>query len=425
MSEHPLTMYPSLSVLLADPSIDHAGLPIPVEYGKIWSERAHDKRQQQQVSLEKDLDIIQQKLAPAVVEWEKEQGNTYYHPQWRIHDGNAGLVGAKVVPVRLRLNEGEYPNSLASMCAIINNDFAPKRTQPLPSYLIPKHFVRWQRKGPHNGLKRFTPAQNLIWEGKLNPRSTISAQEEELYTRIPKPLEGLSRAASCDHCRIHDRHLGCETVEYFDDRSFVNTIREMSVVETATTPFSLCRFHWWYVWSGELLRRSHVHALEMLLSRDLFERWDVEHMREFLKAVEQQSRDLDACDEVDPEKAQGLVGTVAQNAERPRLPIVPQATVASTEEQPSVPVDQPAVPRINTPRENVTHRTRNQRCSGFGDFTSHRLERVDSRQQMLSDTTREGLRSEGILTKSNRQCGPLEQEEFWMPRLSADGSPSM
>lgn len=352
----------SLSAFLTDLSVDHTGPPIPVEYSRLWSKTASADRQRLRTISQEDIDFIRQQLAPAVAEWEWEQGNTYYHEQWPIHDRNAGLEGAQFVPIRLNLGEDETIDSSARMMALIKNDFAAKRATPLPPALIPTDLVRWRIGGPDDRLKNKLPAHYLVWQSE---HEALLGAGKGLYARIPKPLEGLSRADSCDHCRIHDPTLVREMVDYFDDRPGVDGIRGKRAVDSAATPFSLCRFHWWYVQSGQLLRRSHVHGLEILPSEELLERWGFFHMKEFLDSVGEESLKLYERDMLDLETAWSLIPTGLldndpwmgsspppltraeaanpQDAESPRSAIVPQETVASTDEQPLVLDDQAAV----------------------------------------------------------------------------------
>ncbi|KAG8161574.1 hypothetical protein KVR01_008561 [Diaporthe batatas] len=355
----------SLSALLADPTIDHTGPPITVEYENLWSKDAADRKKKLKALFEGDVEFIRKELAPVVAEWEWEQGNTYYHPDWPIRSEDAGLEGAKVVPIKLNLDESKIFAGLdgfACMEALIKNKFVAKISRPLPERVILMDLHRWKIDGVNDLLKNKLPSHYLMWQSK---HGAPSGPAEGLFARIPKPLEGLSRPTSCDHCRIHDPDAVRMPVNYFDDRPGVNTVCEKRAVDLVATPFSLCRFHWWYAHSGQLLRRSHVHVLEMLLSEEVFERWGIMHMNEFLKSVERSSEELWERDYVDPERAWGLVPTGLvdddpriensprpvtraeaadpQDAEGSSTPMVPQETVANSYEQPLGLGDQAAV----------------------------------------------------------------------------------
>lgn len=284
--ERPLL--PLLSSLLADRSLDHIGAPIPVNYRKPWATRASAIRKTfGRLSME-DLDAIHFDIAPAAVCWELEYGKNYQYEQSPVPHDHPGLQDAKIVPVRLNLGESESINSFAGDEALCNNNFAALSPVGLPREYTPQNLERWRIYDTLSRVRENYPAHYLVWE---DPDS------RELYARVPKPLEGMSRPG-CNHCRIHDPELAEEDVEYMDERPHVGGIRAMSAGDTAVTPFNLCRFHWWYVWSGELLRQSQVYALEVLVSGDLRERWGISHMREFLLSMQCHSPNVDqlGCD---------------------------------------------------------------------------------------------------------------------------------
>ncbi|KAK7717408.1 hypothetical protein SLS64_002900 [Diaporthe eres] len=258
------TQTPDISALLADPSIDHIGAPIPIEYPKLWTTKASANTRLFGRVPDDDVDAIRRVIAPAAVVWDMTHGTDF--------NRFPGLQGAIIVPVRLNLPEGMSIRSFAGDKALWNNDFTALSQTGLPDAERPQNLIRWTHYDSHWRPGRSYPSRYIIWE---DPDS------RKLYAQIPRPLEGLSRAG-CDHCRVHDPNHAEEKVEYFDDRRHVDEFRMMSAGDTAVTPFSLCRFHWWYVWSGELLRQSQVHALELLVSEDLLDRWGISHMRKFL-----------------------------------------------------------------------------------------------------------------------------------------------
>lgn len=342
---------PSLSALLADESIDHTGPPISVEYRELWITKASANPNGPFGVPQADLDRIRKEIAPAAVDWELKNGTVYHHDQSPTPHGHEGLQDSKIVPIKLNLDEGKDMHSFAADKALRNNDFSAQRTKVFRKAsegFIPPGFERWRIYDSCDRLETLYPAHYIVWNDEGN----------SLYARIPKPLGGLSRAASCDHCRIHEPESAWDEVEYFDDRTDVgDKIRQMSVTDSAITPFSLCRFHWWYVWSGELLRPSHVYALEMLVSGPLFDRWGISHMREFLFWMEKHrstpdeldddNDDDDVDDDDQPREADLLPldqteAAVSQCAKNSSSPNVPQATVASTDEQLTVPGGQQA-----------------------------------------------------------------------------------
>lgn len=274
---------PSISELLADRSIDHIGAPIAVDYSKLWVTKASANRNLFGKLSEDDVDTIHRVIAPAAVDWEMTHGTIYVHPKGPIDDGHPGLQGAKVVPVRLKLPAGESMGSFAADEALRNHDFVALSQTGLPDGARPQDLIRWRPYDSHWQHIRSFPSYYIVWE---DPDS------KKLYAQIPKPLEGMNRGG-CDHCRIHDPARAGELVDNFDDRRHVNDMRSMSAGDTAITPFSLCRFHWWYVWSGELLRPSQVHALELLVSGDLLKRWKISHTRDFLVFMRAQLPDAD------------------------------------------------------------------------------------------------------------------------------------
>lgn len=264
---------PSLSALLEDPSIDHVGCPIQVEYTK-----ARDDMGQHRPLSRDDLDAIRFKIAPAAAMREMENGNNYSCTAGPIGDRHPGLEGARIVPVKLNLVKRYSIDSPARDKALRKNAFKALWAAGLPKRLRPSRLTRWRLSYPSHPPRRSYPSDYIVWE---NPET------EKLYARIPKPLEGMDRGA-CDHCWIHDHEHPEKHVRYIDDRPHVNRMRSMSAGDTAITPFSLCMFHWWYVRSGELLRESEVRALEILVSEGLRERWGISHMREFLRSMSQQ-----------------------------------------------------------------------------------------------------------------------------------------
>lgn len=333
MAQEQRPMLQPLSSLLADSSLEHTGVPIPVEYTRLWATKASANRNKLGRLYMEDLDAIHFDIAPAAVHWERENGMIYQYDQSPTPHEHLGLRDAKIVPVRLNLAEGESIDSFAGDKALRNNDFTALLPTGLPHEDRPRNLQRWRTYDNRSRLRKLFPAHYLMWEDPDN---------KTLYARVPKPLEGMSRGG-CDHCRIHDPESAGEYVDYFDDRPHVDGIRAVSAGDTAATPFSLCRFHWWYVWSGELLRASQVHALEVLVSGDLRERWGISHMREFLLSMECQSptREEVDCDgqrgrrHPDPEQAlEGLVNGIEdmfrQRSEKPGLSKAQGATVAST-----------------------------------------------------------------------------------------------
>lgn len=315
MAQEQRPMLQPLSSLLADSSLDHTGAPIPVEYTRLWATKASANRNKLGRLYMEDLDAIHFGIASAAVHWERENGMIYQYDQSPIPHEHLGLRDAKIVPVRLNLAEGESMDSFAGDKALRNNDFTALLPTGLPHEDRPRNLQRWRTYDSRSRLRKLFPAHYLIWE---DPDS------KALYARVPKPLEGMSRGG-CDHCRIHDPETAEEYVDYFDDRPHVDGIRSVSAGDTAATPFSLCRFHWWYVWSGELLRAGQIHALEMLVSGDLRERWGISHMREFLLSMECQSparEEVDCGDQrrrrhPDPKQAlEGLVNGIAGSAQR-------------------------------------------------------------------------------------------------------------
>lgn len=338
---------PSLSALLADESTDRTGPPISVEYRELWITKASANRDGPFGVPQADLDRIVKKIAPAAMNWELENGTVdYHHDQSPIPHEHEGFQDAKIVPIELNLDEGESMHSFAADKALRNNDFSAQSTRKFgksSEAFMPPGFERWRIYDRCDRLKQLYPAHYIVWKD----------QDDSLYARIPKPLEGLSRAASCDHCRIHEPESDWDEVEYFDDRKDVGDgMREMTVTDSAITPFSLCRFHWWYVWSGELLRPSHVRALELLVCRSLFDRWGISHMRDFLSWMEKHRStpnelddDDDNEDNVDDDNQLGEAGLLpldvteaagSQCAKNSGSPNVPQATVASTDGEQTV-----------------------------------------------------------------------------------------
>lgn len=341
-------LLPLLSTLLADKSLDHVGAPISVNYRWPGSTRASAHRRIfGRLSMD-DLDAIHFDIAPAAVYWELEYGKNYQYEQSPVPHDHPGLRDAKIVPVRLNLSEGENINSFAGEKALCNNDFAALSPLALPREYTPQSLVRWRIYDTHSRLRENYPAHYLVWE---DPDS------KDLYARVPRPLEGMSRAF-CDHCRIHDPELAEEDIEYMDERPHVEGIRAMSAGDTPVTPMNLCRFHWWYVWSGELLRQSQVFALEVLVSGDLRERWGVSHMREFLLSMECHSPNPDqlSCDNPrrrprpNPERelevrlymiyemiwqsiTNRMLKATGRRVAKSRLPEANGATVASTDAQ--------------------------------------------------------------------------------------------
>lgn len=326
---------PSLSAILADESIDR----ISVKYRELWITKASANRNGPFRVPQDDLDRIQNVIAPAAMKWELENGTVdYHHDQSPIPHEHEGFQDAKIVPIELNLDEGESMHSFAADKALRNNDFSAQSKSP--EAFIPPGLERWRLYDRYDRLKQLYPAHYIVWKDA----------GDSLYARIPKPLEGLSRAASCDHCRIHEPESAWDEVEYFDDRKDVgNKKRKMGVTDSAIIPFSLCRFHWWYVWSGELLRPSHVRALELLVSRSLFHRWGISHMREFLSWMENSSP-----------------------------PNVPQATVASADEQHTVPGNQAAGATTSNGPDDTTD----------SDKSSRELQNVVFRELVLQEHDR-------------------------------------
>lgn len=344
--ERPLL--PLLSTLLADKSLDHIGAPISLDYKKLWATKASANRARfGRLSME-DLDAIHYEIAPAAVYWELEHGKHYQYDQSPVPGDHPGLWDAKIVPVRLNLGEGESINSFAGGAALCKNDFTALSPSGLPHEDTPRNLERWRIYDSCSRVKENYPTHYIVWE---EPESNA------LYARVPKPLEGMSRGG-CDHCRIHDRERAAEYVNHVDDRRHVGGMRAMSAGDTAALPFSLCRFHWWYVWSGELLRQSQVFALEVLVSGDLRERWGISHMREFLLSMECQNPtgEQGCCDnprgrrlptpgrelegrmyKIDAMIRQGIVkrmySAIGQRLEKARSQKAQGATVASTDGQ--------------------------------------------------------------------------------------------
>lgn len=336
---------PSISELLADDSIDHFGAPIAVDYSKLWETKASANRNLFGKLSEDDVDTIHRVIAAAAVNWEMTHGTIYVHPKGPIDDGHPGLRGAKVVPVMLNLPAGESMGSFAADKALRNHDFIALSRTGLPDGARPQDLIRWRPYDSHWQHIRSFPSYHIVWE---DPDS------KELYAQIPKPLEGMNRGG-CDHCRIHNPARAGELVDNFDDRRHVNKMRSMSAGDTAITPFSLCRFHWWYVWSGELLRPSQVHALELLVSGDLLKRWKISHTRDFLVFMRAQLPDADELLADDlagsgppgPGPAQGAWENTVGGAILEALGIsnssnAQGATVASTDADQSVPGGQAA-----------------------------------------------------------------------------------
>lgn len=381
-AQEPRPTLQPLSSLLADDSIDHTGAPIPLEYTKLWVTKASANREKLGSLSMEDLDAIHFDIAPAAVQWERENDMTYSYDQSPIDHEHPGLRDAKIVPVRLNLGEGASTDSFAGDKALRNNDFTALLPTGLPHEETPQNLRRWRTYDSHLRLRKIFPAHNLIWQ---DPDSGA------LWARIPKPLEGMSRAG-CDHCRLHDHESAGEYVDYFDDRPHVDGIRAMSAGDTAATPFSLCRFHWWYVWSGELLRPSQVHVLEVLVGGDfqvlvggdLRERWGISHMREFLLSMECQSptpEEVD-CDNQrrrghpDQEHAlEGLVNgiqdMVLQRAEESGLPKAKGATVASTDAQLTVVCGQQASATTADEVNDTFGPAESPRTSGQSMLTPH------------------------------------------------------
>lgn len=350
--ERPLL--PLLSTLLADKSLDHVGPPIEVDYRRPLATKATANRGLMGRLSVEDLDAIHFEIAPAAVYWELEHGTHYQYDQSPIPGDHPGLRDAKIVPIRLNLGEGESLGSFAGDAALCNNDFTALLPTGMPQEDTPQNLERWRTYDTLSRVREYYPMHYIVWE---DPDSNA------LYARVPKPLEGMSRAGlagcdGCDHCRIHDREHAAEYVEYMDLRPQVSGFRAMSVGDRAVTPIYLCRFHWWYVWSGELLRQSQVFALEVLVSDDLRERWGISHMREFLLSMECQNStgEQGCCDnprgrrapnpgrelevqahEIDAMIRQGIVdrmySVIGQRLEKSRLQKAQGATVASTNGQ--------------------------------------------------------------------------------------------
>ncbi|KAG6365317.1 hypothetical protein INS49_006926 [Diaporthe citri] len=340
-----ISQAPSISALLANPSIDHFGVPIPVEYPELWITKASANRKTFGRLSEDDIDAIHRVIAPAAVEWEMKYGTIYTRSPGPIDDRHWGLQGAKVVPVRLNLPAGASIGSFAGDKALRNHDFTALSQTGLPGGDRPQDLIRWRLYDSRWRRKISYPSEYIVWE---DPDSG------KLYAQIPRPLEGMSRTG-CDHCRIHDPDHAGEFVEYFDDRRHVGEFRTMSSGDTAVTPFNLCRFHWWYVWSGELLRQSQIHALELFVSGDLLERWGISHMRDFLlfmgshfsTAYELRADDLAGRRPPGPGPARGAwLNTIGradlEELENSNLPNAQGATAPNTHADQSVPGGQPA-----------------------------------------------------------------------------------
>lgn len=337
---------PSVSALLKDPSVDHLGAPISVEYKGPWRTEASDDMGQHGPLSGDDLEAIRFKIAPAAAMREMENGNNYCCTAGPIGDRHPGLEGAKIVPVKLNIVERYSIDSPARDKALRENDFKARLARGLPKRLRPSRLTRWRLSNPSHPPTRSYPSDYIVWE---NPET------EKLYARIPKPLEDMDRGA-CDHCRIHNQKHPKKHVEYIDDRpAHVYGTRSMSAGDTAITPFSLCRFHWWYVMSGELLRESQVRALEILVSEDLLERWGVSHMREFLRSMSQQiSTAAESLDDdmagkrppslgLAPGACLNTVGSaVLEELENLQLSSARGATVASADAHQTVPGGRPA-----------------------------------------------------------------------------------
>lgn len=261
---------PSLSALLKDPSVDRVGGPIRVKY----TEASNGMKQLGPLSRD-DLEDICFKIAPAAAMWEMNNGNSHNCTVGPIGDRHWGLEGAKIVPIRLNIIERYNIDSPARDVALRQNNFKALRATGLSKRLTPSRLTRWRLSDPSHLPTTSYPSDYIVWE---NPETG------KLYARIPKPLEHMDRGA-CDHCWIHNQEPPEKPVDYIDDWG---CSRVMRPGDTAINPFSLCRFHWWYVMSGELLRKSQVHALEILVSKGLRKRWGISHMREFLRSMSQQ-----------------------------------------------------------------------------------------------------------------------------------------
>ncbi|KAK2605284.1 hypothetical protein N8I77_008133 [Diaporthe amygdali] len=300
----------SLSTLMADDLIDKTGIPIPLEYRKLWVTKASENDKRLGKLSEDDLDAIHHHIAPSAIQEERASGASYTYSGFPTDDKHAGLRDAKIVPIRLNLDAGEVFNSFAGDRALQFNDFTALSTKGLPDEASSEMLQRWRIYDKKGRMLRHYPSHYLVWEDPVDKR---------LYARVPKPLEGFSRGA-CDHCRIHDQAREDEYVEYVDDRPQVDGIRAMSTGDTAVTPFCLCRYHWWFIWSGELLRPSQVLAIELLVGGDLRDRWGLSHMREFLRFMDCRIRDLEALADNDTLGGPNDTGNSTQSTSGLTLP---------------------------------------------------------------------------------------------------------
>ncbi|KAL1858957.1 hypothetical protein Daus18300_009715 [Diaporthe australafricana] len=281
----------SLADLMADVTVDITEIPLPIDYARFragqgrdamarpWVTRSSENRKLLGKLSEEDLKTISSRMAPAACDEEIRSGvkSTYTAKPIEKSD-HVGLRGAKVVPVKLNLDEGEEINSFAGDKALSNNDFTALSKRGLPDGFRLDTLQPWRIFNRFGRVKKGYHTYHILWE---------SPDKKGLYAVVPKPLEGHSHVA-CDHCRLHDNAIEEEYAEYMDGRPQFDGLHEMSLGETAVTPFSLCRVHWWYVYTGELLEHIHVLTLKLLVSGDLRDRWGMSHMREFLQVFQDQ-----------------------------------------------------------------------------------------------------------------------------------------
>ncbi|KAI3399869.1 hypothetical protein diail_5380 [Diaporthe ilicicola] len=355
------TMVPSLAALMADESVDKTGAPIPIDYGRLrpkqgstnkdamarpWVVKASENRDLMEELLgdyfEEDLNVIRSRIAPAARDEEVRSGarGTYTYIPEPIEDDHAGLRDSKIVPVKLNLDEGVKINSFAGERALLDNNFSALSTRGLPDEDRPDTLRRWRIYGRRGRVRQPLPTFHILWEDFTG---------KSLFARVPKPLEGLSHVA-CDHCRLHDRDREDEHVQYFDDRPQFNKIHDMSSGDTAPTPFSLCRFHWWYVYSGELLRRSQLLALNILVSGDLRDRWGITHTREFLESMNAQLGAPGPALSVAPSTNGDAKKSTANKYERPSAQGPPLANTVVQQAGPSG--QQASTPTASVPHDN-------------------------------------------------------------------------